>query len=149
MTSINAVGNAAISPTFKPATANDFDTWFQDVLQGYANNGGAPDSNLIYDESSEDGLYGDTADPLVQDRRDQFAEWVNMSLAEKLRAQYLVANGLTEESLEAMPPEERKAIEDAITEYIEEEMKRQAGADGRRPDTDPVADFVATNATDV
>ncbi|MCA1441562.1 hypothetical protein I6F07_15310 [Ensifer sp. IC4062] len=53
---------------------------------------------------------------------DEFLEWSGMSLAEKIRAQYLEAHGLTEESLEAMPPEERAAIEDEIRKAIAESL---------------------------
>ncbi|MBB4184964.1 hypothetical protein [Sinorhizobium terangae] len=59
---------------------------------------------------------------------DEFLEWSKMSLAEKIRAQLLEARGLTEESLEAMPADERAAIEDEIRKAIAESLgiKEQA-----------------------
>ncbi|WEX87715.1 hypothetical protein PZN02_000142 [Sinorhizobium garamanticum] len=61
---------------------------------------------------------------------DEFLEWSTMSFAEKIRVQYLEAHGLTEESLEAMPPEERAAIEEEIRKAVAESLgiKEQASA---------------------
>lgn len=48
----------------------------------------------------------------------ELSRWANMSLGEKIRAQYLEARGLSEGDLAAMPPDERKAIEDEIQKAI-------------------------------
>lgn len=49
---------------------------------------------------------------------DDLHKWAKMSIAEKIRAQYLERKGLTESDLAAMPPEERQAIEDEIRKAV-------------------------------
>ncbi len=66
----------------------------------------------------------------------EFSDLANMSLAERIRKQVLDSLGLTEDSLNAMPAEERAAIE----KQIAEEVKRQlTGNDDKGTDetTDP------------
>ncbi len=50
----------------------------------------------------------------------EFLEWAQMSPEEKLRAQILKSKDLDEESLKALPPEEREAIETEIREAIKQ-----------------------------
>ncbi|MCL6708635.1 DUF3106 domain-containing protein [Pseudomonas sp. R2.Fl] len=145
MSNISAVGNSTAPVSHKNDTGNAFDTWFEDVLSEYASkDAGKPDTGLNYHEGEAGDFYGPNVDEVRDRLRDELSEWVDMSLAEKLRAQYLEAHGLTEGDLEALPPDEREAIEDAIADYIKEEMKRQAGVDGRRLDTDSAADLLDT-----
>ncbi|MBB4408666.1 hypothetical protein [Agrobacterium radiobacter] len=54
---------------------------------------------------------------------EELSRWANMSLGEKIRAQYLEARGLSEGDLAAMPPDERKAIEDEIQKAIRVAME--------------------------
>lgn len=54
--------------------------------------------------------------------RDEFLEWADMDMTERLRAQILQSMGISEDDLEAMPPEERAAIEDDIREAIKEKL---------------------------
>lgn len=148
MSNISAVGNSPAPVSHKNETGNAFDTWFEDVLSEYeSKNASKPDTGLNYHEGEAGDFYGQSANGVTDSLRDQLSEWVDMSLAEKLRAQYLEAHGLTEGALEALPPEEREAIEDAIADYIKEEMKRQAGVDGRRLDTDNIADLLDAATT--
>lgn len=56
-----------------------------------------------------------------------FMEWSQMTLAEKIRAQILEAKGLSEGDLAALPADEREAIEAEIREAILEQM---GGLDG-------------------
>lgn len=56
-----------------------------------------------------------------------FMEWSQMSLAEKIRAQILEAKGLTEGDLVALPADEREAIEAEIRKAI---LKQMGGLDG-------------------
>ncbi|MCZ4089941.1 hypothetical protein [Sinorhizobium psoraleae] len=72
---------------------------------------------------------------------DEFLEWSKKSLAEKIRAQYLEAHGLTEESLEAMPSEERAAIEEEIRKAVAESL----GIEEQASDT---ASDIAENAAE-
>ncbi|MFC7049312.1 hypothetical protein [Emcibacter nanhaiensis] len=58
-------------------------------------------------------------EPMVE----QFLKWARMTPAERLRAQYLKDNGLTEESLAALPPEKQKAIEQEIKDLIEDKLQ--------------------------
>lgn len=64
---------------------------------------------------------------------DDLHKWANMSVAEKIRAQYLQNKGLTESDLAAMPPEERQAIEDEIRKAVTQALgagdQAQGGAD--------------------
>lgn len=50
----------------------------------------------------------------------EFLEWAQMSPEEKLRAQILKSKDLDEESLKALPPKEREAIETEIREAIKQ-----------------------------
>lgn len=68
---------------------------------------------------------------------EEFSKWAKMTPAEKIRAQVLESMGLTEESLQAMQPEERAAVE----KQIAEEIKRQLGGnDGKSDDETPPVD---------
>jgi hypothetical protein len=53
---------------------------------------------------------------------EEFMELAKMTPAERLRRQMLEEMGLTEDSLKALPPEERKAIEAEIREAIEQQF---------------------------
>lgn len=54
-----------------------------------------------------------------------FLEYINKEPAELLREMFLEKLGHTEESLEAMPPAERKRIEEKIQAMIEEYMEEK------------------------
>ncbi|MCV9963402.1 hypothetical protein OIU34_15975 [Pararhizobium sp. BT-229] len=54
---------------------------------------------------------------------DEFMEWANMSLAEKIRAQLLADKDLTEEDLAAMDADARAAIEAEIKEAIKRQLE--------------------------
>jgi hypothetical protein len=55
---------------------------------------------------------------------DEFLEYARMSPAERIRAGILDELGLTEEELEAMSPEERKAMEKVIAERTKEKVEQ-------------------------
>lgn len=57
-----------------------------------------------------------------QDILDEFTKWANMSPAQKIRAQYLEENNLTEDSLKALPSAEQKAINDQIAAEIKQKL---------------------------
>lgn len=59
--------------------------------------------------------------------KDKFLDYMKMTPAERMEAAILEEMGLTKEDLEAMPPEQRKAIEDTIRERIKEKMKAAGG----------------------
>ncbi|WP_321389496.1 hypothetical protein [Emcibacter sp.] len=52
----------------------------------------------------------------------EFLKWSKMNPVERIRAQYLKDNGLTEESLAALPAKKQEAIEKEIQELIEEQL---------------------------
>lgn len=54
---------------------------------------------------------------------DEFMEWANMSLAEKIRAQILADKDLTEEDLAHMDADARAAIEAEIKEAIKRQLE--------------------------
>lgn len=64
----------------------------------------------------------------------EFMQWADMTPAERLRAQILQSMGLEETSLDALPPEERAAIEDQIRRAIEEKLGIKAAADAATED---------------
>jgi len=49
---------------------------------------------------------------------EEFLRWAEMSPAERIRAQFLESRGLREDSLKAMPENEREAIEAEIEQRI-------------------------------
>lgn len=60
------------------------------------------------------------AEPLESSAEDQFLDYMKKTPEERLRDKILKALGLTEENLEAMPAEERLAIEEKIAEIVKE-----------------------------
>ena len=61
---------------------------------------------------------------------DDLHKWATMSIAEKIRAQYLQNKGLSESDLAAMPPEERQAIEDEIRKAVMQALGADDQAQG-------------------
>lgn len=59
---------------------------------------------------------------------DEFAKWAHMTPAERIRAQYLEAHGMSEADVSHLPPEVRQAIEDEIKKQIEEQTREQAAS---------------------
>ncbi len=78
-----------------------------------------------------------TEDSSVPSPRDELLAWAEMDPAERLRAQILQSMGISEDDLEAMPPEERAAVEDEIRKAIEEKL-------GVSEDAAEAADEIAT-----
>ena len=66
---------------------------------------------------------------------DEFKEYMQKSPAERMREQVLKSLGLTEEELDAMPPEKREQVEKGIGERMREMIAMQDGqAPGRQED---------------
>ena len=57
---------------------------------------------------------------------DDFLRWAKMNPIERVRAQYLESQNLTEEELAALPESERQKIEDAIQKEIERVLNDKA-----------------------
>lgn len=82
--------------------------------------------------------------------REEFLKFMDMDPQARMRAQMLGGMGLTEEELAAMPPEERKKIEDRIRELIAakvqedtEEKVAEAANAAAQAQSAPVAASVA------
>lgn len=71
-------------------------------------------------------------DQLVSD----FSEYANMSPAEMIRKRILDQLGLDENSLKAMPPEERAAVEKQIADAIKRELTGIDGGDSNSATSD-------------
>lgn len=57
---------------------------------------------------------------------EKFQEYMDKSPAEKMRDAILAEMGLTQEELDAMPPEQREAVENEIAERFQQRMEMQA-----------------------
>ncbi|UJW73643.1 hypothetical protein [Rhizobium sp. SL42] len=76
-------------------------------------------TDIYYSKDAEKAAAG------KDDLANEFRELSDMTVAEKIRQDYLESHGMTEEDLAALPEEERKAIE----AEIEQAIKRQLGFD--------------------
>lgn len=95
----------------------------------------APTSTKIPDSFHEtDTADGVSAKDSAQSANDKlladFAKWSKMSPAERIRAQYLEAHGLTETTLAQLDPNVQKAIEDDIKQTVKQQLDKQAQQDG-------------------
>ncbi len=70
-----------------------------------------------------------------QDILDEFAKWANMTPAEKIRAQYLEAHGLTEDSFKALSADDQKAINDQIADEIKQKLGAGNGDGDKETDS--------------
>lgn len=102
---------------------------------------GATSSSASDSSTNEDG--SDTAsdssstsstEQSNQDILDEFAKWANMSPAEKIRAQYLDAHGLTEDSFKSLSADDQKAINDQIADEIKQKLGANNGDDDKETD---------------
>ncbi|MGN6777135.1 hypothetical protein [Rhizobium sp.] len=74
-----------------------------------------------------------------QDILEEFAKWANMTPSQKIRAQYLEAHGLTEDSFKSLPADEQNAINDQIAD----EIKQKLGVGNADNDSDQETDGAA------
>ncbi|TIX89794.1 hypothetical protein [Rhizobium sp. P44RR-XXIV] len=70
-----------------------------------------------------------------QDILDEFAKWANMTPAEKIRAQYLDAHGLTEDSFKSLSADDQKAINDQIADEIKQKLGVNNSDDDKETDS--------------
>ena len=59
-----------------------------------------------------------------------FKAYMAMTPAEKMRDNILKEIGMTEEEIEALPPEQQKAVEEEIVQRMDERAKMQAQSEG-------------------
>jgi hypothetical protein len=102
--------------------------------------GGASERSAVPTSYSKPILMPTSSQDDIQAANDavakEFLEWAQMSPEEKLRAQILKSKDLDEESLKALPPEEREAIEAEISEAIKQAFGVDDMAGLARPRTD-------------
>ncbi len=77
------------------------------------------------------------------DAATQFLEWMEMTPEERYYVLLLAQEGLTPEELAALPPEERKKIEDKIQDKMEKQSEENAG----KAVTETAATEAATRST--
>jgi hypothetical protein len=65
---------------------------------------------------------GAAGDDTVEDVAAEFSALAHMTLADRIRAQYLEDNDLTEDSLKSMSADDRSAIEDEIRKAVEKAL---------------------------
>lgn len=82
--------------------------------------------NAANDPTSTTGN-GSAGGQSSQSIEDEFSDLASMSPAEKIRAQYLQQQGLTEDQFNQLPSDQQKAINDAIAAQI----KQQLGDDSK------------------
>ena len=79
------------------------------------------------------GVNGAGSPPAQKSAEQELADYVNMTPAQRLRADILKKLGITEEELAAMPPEQRKAVDAKITELMQQqEQQRQQAASPKK-----------------
>ena len=108
---------------------------FGSISSSTSDDGSEQDSAAAADGSSSASSSGQSD----QDILDEFAKWANMTPAQKIRAQYLEAHGLTEDSFKSLPADEQKAINDQIAD----EIKQKLGAGNAGSDSDQETDSAA------
>lgn len=90
-------------------------------------------SGADFDAALAGAMDGGSAKPKTA--ADELEAYVKMSPAERMRDALLKKLGVTEEELAAMPPEQRKAFDEKISELVKEEMAKTGQKKGSRVDT--------------
>jgi hypothetical protein len=81
-----------------------------------------------------------TADLSDDDILSEFAKWANMTPADKVRAQYLEQQNLTEDQFSQLPTDQQNAINDQIADQIKQQLGTgETGATGDDSDGDGAA----------
>jgi hypothetical protein len=80
------------------------------------------------DVGANDGL---GAPAPTSNAREEFEKFATMSPAERMRASILQQLGVTEDQLAAMTPDQRKAMEQKITDKVREMVEETANKTGR------------------
>lgn len=102
-----------------------------------ATSSSASDASTGEDDSAATSSSGSTSSTKTsnQDILDEFAKWANMTPAQKIRAQYLDAHGLTEDSFKALSADDQKAINDQIANEIKQKLGANNSADDKETDS--------------
>jgi hypothetical protein len=70
-------------------------------------------------DSTDDSSSGDLSD---DDILSEFAKWANMTPADKIRAQYLEQQNLTEDQFSQLPTDQQNAINKEIADQIKQQL---------------------------
>lgn len=73
--------------------------------------------------------------PIERTTEAKFLEEARKSPIERMREQILKELGMTEEDLAALPPDEKRAVEEKIRAMIEEKLRQGMGADREPPES--------------
>ena len=84
--------------------------------------GGLDVGSVMYLQQADAQPTVDVAESKPSKAVDDFLAYMKKTPEQRLREQILKAMDLTEEDLEGMPPEQRKAIEEKIAEIIKEKL---------------------------
>ena len=105
----------------------------------------APDFQAALDDAQQNLVAsGGSAADISAPRKtagEELAEYQSKSLAQHMRDAILKEMGLTEGDLDAMPPEQRAAIEDTIAEKIKERLLAQG--DGTQSSANPATSLLS------
>lgn len=71
----------------------------------------------------------DSSEATASNAFDDFRKFLNMTPEQRMRMQILASMGLTEEQVQAMPPEQQKKVEDEIKLRIKEQIRQATGID--------------------
>ena len=79
-------------------------------------------ASMLMLQGGEEGVEETGAKPGKPSAADEFMAYMKKTPEERMRDSILKSMGMTEEELESLPPEERKAVEDKIKEIIKERI---------------------------
>ena len=119
MTVEKLVGNVQNFADFSAKNAqngHENDTNFSDILSEQERVKAKSQENIAAHNAA-------ISSPDAPDAKAEFLDFMGKDNAERMREQVLLALGITEEELEAMPPEERQKVEMKIAAIIEEKIR--------------------------
>lgn len=93
------------------------------AISGISNTGAATGTHKTKNAASAQDALLDKASAKQADPAEELIKYSNMSIADKIRYQYLKKHHLSEDALNALPPEEREKIEKEIADEIKRALK--------------------------
>lgn len=114
---------SSVAATSTASVANSISSGFWLNQSG----GSSSDATTSVDTGDTDTDDSTTADTSSDDILSEFAKWANMSPADKIRAQYLEQQNLTEEQFQQLPSDQQKAINDQIADQIKQQLGGKTG----------------------
>ncbi len=93
------------------------------AISGISNTGAATGTHKTKTAASGQDTPLDKLSASKADPAEELIKFSNMSLADKIRYQYLKRHNLSEDALNALPPKEREKIEQEIADEIKRALK--------------------------